>query len=143
MASPKLPSLLKKDIESGVKLKKLPPPKGPESAYMLAALQAIEKVRSEFGILASNRDSDQAAWAKKGLDLTLDSAVDVAYLESQENAPFKRVRGEEIRDPKDVVKAQADAAITHKAGNCEMQSAVAFEFMKQFRVPLDIMYLQM
>jgi len=146
MASPKLPSpltpKLKSDIQSGVKLKSA------ESAYMHAARQAIEKVRSAFGILAANRDSDQAAWGKKGMDQSLDLAVDLAFLEAEQNTPFKTVRGEmgsvaEVREPKDIVKAQADAAIKHKVGNCEMQSAVAFEFLKQFKVPLDIMYLQM
>jgi hypothetical protein len=136
-----LPAPLKKEIHAGVKLK------SPESAYMHAALQAIEKVRSAFGILAANRDADQAAWAKKA-GKTLDDLVDDAYLDADKNTPVKKVRGEmgsvdEVRDPKDIVKAQADAAIKHKAGNCEMQAAVAFEFLKQFKVPLDIMYLQM
>jgi hypothetical protein len=147
MASPRLPSPLKKDIESGAKLKKLPPSTAPESAYMHAALQAIEKVRAEFGILAANRDADQVAWTKMGKDTSLDSAVDTAFLEAQDKTPVKKVRGmmggvDEVTDPKDVVKAQADAAIKHKVGNCEMQSAVAFEFLKQFKVPLDIVFLQ-
>ena len=148
MASLRLPSPLKKDIESGAKLKKLPPSTAPESAYMHAALQAIEKVRAEFGILAANRDADQVAWTKMGKDTSLDSAVDTAFLEAQDKTPVKKVRGmmggvDEVTDPKDVVKAQADAAIKHKVGNCEMQSAVAFEFLKQFKVPLDIVFLQM
>jgi hypothetical protein len=146
MASPKLPSPLKKAIESGVKLEKLPASKSPDSAYMHAALQAIEKVRSEFGILAANRDADQAAWAKKNTGKSLDDLVDDAYLDADANTPVKKtggMMGGEERDPKDIVKAQADAAIKHKAGNCEMQAAVAFEFLKQFKVPLDIMYLQM
>jgi hypothetical protein len=140
---PSLPAPLRKEIEKGVVLKTPPPPKTPESAYMHAARQAIENVRSTFGILAANRDSDQAQWAGKGTGTSLDDLVDTAFLEAEANAPFKKVRGEEVRDPADVVKAQADAAMKHKAGNCEMQSAVAFEFLKQFQVPLDIIYLQM
>ena len=143
---PSLPAPLRKDIEKGVTLRTPPPSTTPESAYMHAALQAIEKVRSAFGILASNRDSDQAEWARKNTGESLDTLVDMAFLEADANTPVKKVggmMGGEVRDPKDIVKAQADAAIKYKAGNCEMQSAVAFEFLKQFQVPLDIMYLAM
>jgi hypothetical protein len=142
---PSLPLPLKKDIETGTKLKHVEPT--PDPPYMVAAKQAIEYVRSKCGILAANRDSDLKEWkSSKSNNRDIDDALDEASLEAIQNTPTKRVggmMGGEVTDPKDKVAAEAAAAKKFRVGNCEMQSSVAFEFLKQFNVPLDIVYLQM
>jgi hypothetical protein len=137
-----LPKELQLEIQKGTALRHVPTDKHP---YIVAAEAAISHVRSTCGILAANRDSDQAAWKNTKPTLDMDQTHDQAQDDIELNTPkkIKKVSfgTEEIVDIADKVKAEAQYTEKYGVGNCESQASVAFEYLKRMGIkPLDIVF---
>jgi hypothetical protein len=137
-----LPKELRLDIEKGKALRHVAREKHPN---LVAAEAAINHVRSACGILATNRDADQARWKIAKPDVDMDEAHERAQDDVELNTPkkIKKVAfgTEEIVETADKVKSEAEYAEKHGVGNCEYQASVAFEYLKRMGIrPLDIVF---
>ena len=138
-----MPRNLLAEIQQGKALKKSIGERGHPN--LIFADRAIDHVRSTCGILAANRDADQAMWKLKNPELDMDQTYERAQDDVDLNTPkiVKKIPfgTEEIIDPKDKVKAQATYTRQYKVGNCEYQASLAFEYLKEIGAkPLDIVF---
>jgi hypothetical protein len=137
-----LPGALRAEIEKGKALGHVQSDKHP---YIVAAEAAVSYVRSTCGILAANRDADQALWKSTKPTLDMDETHERAQDDVVLNTPVKIRKAmfgtEEIVDTADKVRAEAEYTIKYGVGNCEPQASVAFEYLKKMGIkPLDIVF---
>jgi hypothetical protein len=137
-----LPKELRSEIEKGTPLLHVQSDKHP---YLVAAEAAIDHVRSSCGILAANRDADQALWKSTKPTVDMEQTHERAQDDIELNTPKKFQKTlfgtDEIVDPADKVRAEAEYTEKYGVGNCEPQASVAFEYLKKMGIkPLDIVF---